>query len=98
MALSGVVRHGALHSVTSQKSRKILHPGTKLCGTHAPGVISGVIKNTKDVVGENLCYRLSHTSETGQEKVDRISTEEIERCAGALGRVSPRIIMIQHVD
>ena len=79
MALGGAVGRGALHSVTSQKRRKILYPRTKLGGTHAPRVVGGVIQNTKDVVGENICNRFGHASETGQEKVDRIPTEKIER-------------------
>jgi hypothetical protein len=68
-----------MHSVTSQESGKILGPRTEFCGTHAPRLIGGVIKNTEDVVGENLCYRFSHTTETGQEKIDRIPTKKIKR-------------------
>ena len=79
MALGGAVGRGAMHSVTSQKRRKILYPGTKLGSTHAPRVVGGVIQNTKDVVGENICYSFGHASETGQKKVDRIPTEKIKR-------------------
>lgn len=64
--------------MTSQESGKILYPRTKFCGTHALRVIGRVIQNTKDVVGENLCDRFSHSNETGQEKVDRIPSEHIK--------------------
>jgi hypothetical protein len=60
-------------------------------------VISGVIKNTKDVVGEDVCDRFGHASKTGQEKVDRIPAEKIKRRAGSLGCVSPRIVMVQPI-
>ena len=91
----GAVGHGALHSVTSQKSGKILYPGTKFCCSHASRVIRGVIKNTKNIISEDLCDRFCHASETGKEKVDGISTKKIERRAGALGCVSPRIVVVQ---
>jgi hypothetical protein len=79
MALGGTVGRSAMHSVTSQKRRKILYPRSKFGGTHAPRVVGGIIQNTKDIVGEDICNRFGHTSETGQKKVDRIPTEKIKR-------------------
>lgn len=98
MTVSGATGHGAMHSMTAEQGRKVLGPSTELCGSHALGIIRGIVEDAEDSVSEDLRDRLGHACEAVHEEVDRIPAKEIERRAGTLGSVSPRIVMVQHVN
>jgi hypothetical protein len=87
-----------MDTVTTKKVGKVLDPSSKFSSSHTRWVIIRILEDAEDLGGENLGDRPCHARESVHEKVDGIPAEEVERRAGALSRVCPWIVVVEHVD
>lgn len=89
---------GTVNAMIAKQVGKVLGPQTKFVSCNALRIALGVVKDAEDSGGQKFCNGTRHASEAGHEKVDGIPTEGVKRGAGAFRGVSPRIVVIQHVN
>lgn len=80
MTLSRTVGYSAVHSMTpSQQGGKVLGPGSKVGSGHTERVVYRILKDAKNLVGQEFCNLSRHACETVEEEVDRVPEVIIER-------------------
>jgi hypothetical protein len=79
---------------TSQQRRQVLDPHAELACGDSGGVVFWIIQDAKDTSSEELCDGTGHAGEPVQEKVDGISTVEIEGGTSSLSGVCPWIVVV----
>jgi hypothetical protein len=98
MTLSGRNRNRADVAGDGEMGWKVFGPNAELLSSHTRTVIGGISENTEDTGGKEACDRHCHPGEPLHEKVDRVQTIKFKRRTSSLSCISPRVIVIQHVD
>jgi hypothetical protein len=80
--------------MVAQKIREILGPVSKLAGGQASRIVSRIVQNAKDLVGQELGHRASH-SEPPREKVDWMLAKGGKRITLIIIRIRPGIKVVQ---
>jgi hypothetical protein len=87
-----------MDAMTAKKCGKVLGPTSKFGSRHAERIMLGIIQNAKDLVSQSVRHRPGHACETLHEEIDRVPLIMVERSTSSMSSVSPRVVMIQHVD
>ncbi len=81
--------------IATEEGWQVLDPHPKLICRRPGRLITGVVADAEDLIGQKVSYGPGHAREPVHEEIDRIPTEaEVKRRAGVLGRVNPAIGMI----